>query len=449
MIQTFMTSYDIFVTCILIGFAILVGFILSTFENKELQKHFKYGLFIKLFGGFSFALVYTYYYDYGGDTRVYYSSAQNLTYLLFSEFDSFYSLFFLNELGNLTQNQFYQYFGFGLDTSEFTVIRITSLINILGFNSYFGTTIVFAFLSFFGIWIFYRAFVSFFPFLKNQLAFPFLYFPSVFFWGSGISKDTIVIGFMGLIFFFFLKISKKINVIYLLFTIISGYIIFQIKSYIILSIIPVLGLYYLLQKRKNIKNKLIKTSILPVVLSFAISISYFGLSYLGEINPKYSVENVISTSQQMQSWHYVEGENSSDNHGRGSSYTLGEYDPSILGVIGIAPSAINVALFRPYFWEVKNAGMLAAAIESLGMLIFSIIVLLKVGPRGFIQSTINDNLVLFCIIFSLIFLFFVGFSSYNFGALMRYKIPAIPFYLSGLIIILHYHKNQRLSKTFK
>lgn len=444
-----MTGYDIFVTCILIIFVILVGTIISNFEDKQLQKHFKYGLFIKLIGGLSFALVYTYYYDYGGDTRVYYNSAQNLTSILFSDINNFYSLFFLEDLGNLTQNQFNQYFGFGLDTSEFTVIRITSILNIIGFNSYYGTTIVFAFLSFFGVWIFYRAFVSFFPKIKNQLAFPFLYFPSVFFWGSGISKDTIVIGFMGLTFFFFLKLSKKFNLFYLFLSLSSGYLIFQIKSYIILSIIPVLGIYYFLQKRKTIENQLIKVSVLPVFLSIPIGFSYLGLTYLGEINPKYSVENVISTSQQMQSWHYVEGENSADNHGRGSSYTLGDYDPTILGAIGIAPSAINVALFRPYFWEVKNAGMLAAAIESAGMLLFTIIVIFKVKPLNFLKHTFNNNLVFLCLTFSLLFLFFVGFSSYNFGALMRYKIPAIPFFLSGLIIIIHLSKDHKELKTFK
>jgi hypothetical protein len=73
-----MSSYDIFVTGILIIFAILVGFIFSNFVEDQLKKHFKYGLFIKLIGGLSFALVYTYYYDYGGDTRIYYSSAQNV-----------------------------------------------------------------------------------------------------------------------------------------------------------------------------------------------------------------------------------------------------------------------------------------------------------------------------------------------------------------------------------
>ncbi len=402
-----------------------------------MQKHFLRGLFIKLFGGLSFAFVYTYYYTYGGDTKAYYFSAQNLTQFFFSDPNLFFRMFFLNKADGLTNFEYSQLFRFGLDTPEFFIIKITTLVNIIGLNSYFGTSILFAVLSFIGIWIFYKSFVKVYPKLKNQFAIPFLYFPSVFFWGSGISKDTIVIGFMGLTFYFFLKLSNKFNLVQLILAFTTATVIFQIKSYVILSIAPVLLVYFFLRRREQIKNKVIKVIIAPIVLIVGLIAGIVGINVLGALNPKYSVENVISTSQQMQSWHYVKGENTSDNHGRGSSYTLGEYDPTILGVLSIAPSAINVSLFRPYFWEVKNAGMFAAAIESSAMLLFTIFVFFKLNPATFFKGVLKNDLAFLCISFSLLFLFFVGFSSYNFGALMRYKIPAIPFYISGIIIILY------------
>jgi hypothetical protein len=40
-----------------------------------------------------------------------------------------------------------------------------------------------------------------------------------------------------------------------------------------------------------------------------------------------------------------------------------------------------------------------------------------------------------CFVFSLIFAISVGISSGNFGTLVRYKIPLMPFYLSGLYIL--------------
>jgi hypothetical protein len=44
----------------------------------------------------------------------------------------------------------------------------------------------------------------------------------------------------------------------------------------------------------------------------------------------------------------------------------------------------------------------------------------------------------------LIFAFAVGISSYNFGALSRYKIPCLPFYALGLVLV--YYKNRPIQK---
>jgi hypothetical protein len=43
----------------------------------------------------------------------------------------------------------------------------------------------------------------------------------------------------------------------------------------------------------------------------------------------------------------------------------------------------------------------------------------------------------------MILAFIIGFTTYNFGALARYKIPLIPFYLSALVIIQHLHKEKK------
>jgi hypothetical protein len=50
-----------------------------------------------------------------------------------------------------------------------------------------------------------------------------------------------------------------------------------------------------------------------------------------------------------------------------------------------------------------------------------------------------------CVVFALFFGFAVGFSSYNFGALSRYKIPAVPFFIAALFIIRHKAKEAKSS----
>jgi hypothetical protein len=50
---------------------------------------------------------------------------------------------------------------------------------------------------------------------------------------------------------------------------------------------------------------------------------------------------------------------------------------------------------------------------------------------------VKDPNLTFCLVFSIIFAFAVGISSYNFGALSRYKIPCLPFYAAALVILLY------------
>ena len=62
-----------------------------------------------------------------------------------------------------------------------------------------------------------------------------------------------------------------------------------------------------------------------------------------------------------------------------------------------------------------------------------------------IWATISrDPTIQFSLVFTLIFAFAVGISSYNFGTLTRYKIPCMPFYGAALILI--YYDNKPLKK---
>ena len=50
---------------------------------------------------------------------------------------------------------------------------------------------------------------------------------------------------------------------------------------------------------------------------------------------------------------------------------------------------------------------------------------------------------LFVLFFSLAFAAAVGFSTYNFGSLVRYKIPLLPYYGIALSLLYHYAKRRQ------
>ena len=118
----------------------------------------------------------------------------------------------------------------------------------------------------------------------------------------------------------------------------------------------------------------------------------------------------------------------------GSGYDLGAQDGTWEGLIPLIPAAINVTLFRPYPWEVRNPLMLLSSIESLLLLILTIMMVIKM-LAGNIRMNILDRIIISFLVFSISFAFAVGVSTYNFGSLSRYKIPVIPLYFSCLILM--------------
>ena len=105
----------------------------------------------------------------------------------------------------------------------------------------------------------------------------------------------------------------------------------------------------------------------------------------------------------------------------------------------MAPAAIVATFYRPFLWESKKLSTLLSSVESLLLMIFTLYVMFKVGFIKFFVTIFRSPIVLYCFLFALIFGLFVGATTLNFGSLVRYKIPAMPFYVISLYLILDFH----------
>ena len=126
----------------------------------------------------------------------------------------------------------------------------------------------------------------------------------------------------------------------------------------------------------------------------------------------------------------------------GNKIDIGEFNPSLGGILSKAPTAINVGLFQPYIWKSNNLVMAFAGLENLALLIFSLYVLFKVRLRRLLTSLFSHPLFIFSFLFALFFAFSVGLTTANYGALVRLRIPCMPFYLTALIILLQLKTKQ-------
>jgi hypothetical protein len=92
-----------------------------------------------------------------------------------------------------------------------------------------------------------------------------------------------------------------------------------------------------------------------------------------------------------------------------------DYSPST--ILRKAPLALAVSLFGPFPWQIRNAVMLMSSIES--------------------------TYLFFCVSFTIILGVSIGLTSFNYGALVRFKIPILPFFVTFLTVMLPPDKTVR------
>ncbi|HNP06116.1 MAG TPA: hypothetical protein PKN99_00750 [Cyclobacteriaceae bacterium] len=318
------------------------------------------------------------------------------------------------------------------DSSSFQIVRIASIFDLITFSTYSATSVLFAVVSFVGMWLFFLTFYKISPHLHFPIAVASLFIPSVVFWGSGIFKDTITLAALGLVTYTFhhLLVERKFTfkgIVLLLFGLVM---IFSIKKYVLLSFLPALLIWFFASNLFRIKSTILRTLLIPMTMVSVFWLGYFAVLKVGEDDPRYKLSQL---SQTVKITAYDIRYGWGARLGEGSGYTLGELDGTWQSMIKLAPRAINVSLFRPYFWEASNPLMLFSAFEGFILFIITVFVLIR-GRNKLLRHLVKPEII-FCLTFAIIFAFAVGVSTFNFGTLSRYKIPMMPFFLIGLILL--------------
>lgn len=408
------------------------GFFLKSFtKNKKLLQYKPKVFIIKTISVICFALIHEFL--YGGDTVNYTKNSATILYNKFMDEPMLIlNMIFAFDQYNPTHINISNQLIFGLQTGESLVVKISTILAIFTLNTYSSISLIMGIFALSGLWATFTIFTKYYPNIHNKLAIAFFYIPSVVFWSSGVLKDTLCLGAMGWLFWSMYNIffNGVRSPLYFIVLILSFLLLQNVKVYIILCFIPAITFWLFIQYTATIKNFVIKTIITPIFFTLGIVGAFYGATQITKNDEKYSLDKIGKTTKSTAEWiHYV------SKTQNGSSYTLGTLDGTFTGMLKLAPQAINVSLFRPYLWESRNIPVFISAIESLLMLFFTIYILIKVGILRTFTIIGSTPIVLFCFIFALTFAFAVGISSYNFGTLVRYKIPLMPFYVAGLYIM--------------
>jgi hypothetical protein len=401
-------------------------------HNPILKKHFNRGLVFKLVGCVFIAMIYEYYYNGAYDGRFYFEGAKMLTN---------YWLQHPGQIGTVLGNDMYHFnetnlaglstFNVNIYANEsFFVCKIAGIFNFLCFDAFLPCSIIFCLIAFMALWNFFVFLIKEFQLPAQLAGFCTIYIPSVLIWDSSIFKDTVT--FTALCWMFtcaYYSFIKPRNLVKNLSGfLICAFVIAQIKIYILAAFAPFLILYIFNAYKSKIRNPAVRVLATPFVLGISIALIALFLQNAGSLLGKYSADKVLETAAQT-------NYDISNAGQAGSAYSMNVDFSSPLGLLAAVPQGINVTLFRPYPWEFLKPIILFASAESMIILYFTLFIIFKIGFFKVFRAVWRSPILQFCLLFSFTFAFMVGVSSSNFGSLVRYKIPILPFYILFLALL--------------
>lgn len=443
-------DYDIIVIPLTFIFFFILGRAISRkIVDREERKYFNWGLVFKMVATIIFGLVIQFYFG-GGDTNRYYVALLDLKQAVQDDPANLWWIFGKIQMTldsplvpYIVNDKLGDNLGYMVKTSNFSVPRFGLLFSFIFGNSYTAISMCYSFFAFWGCWKSFTVFAKLFPNVKRGIAISFLFFPSVVYWGTCITKDSVCLGALGMFVycFYYLFFEKKMILVYLSGVIVWGGLLFFIKPYILLSLIPALSLWYFLHTNRNIKEKSVRYA------SFGVLLAIIGGSVLFLIQVmlkseflevgQYKAENLATYAASAQEGYKQAG---------GSVFNIGTLDGTLGSFATMFPKAINASLFRPYLWEVNNPVMFISAIESLTILYLFLFALIKTGFRKFFGRIFSHPILLCMFVYSVFLAGLVAITTNNFGSLVRYKIPVMPFFLCMVVVMLGEVKNVKRNR---
>ena len=322
----------------------------------------------------------------------------------------------------------------GFVQATMNMFKISGFIGMFCFGTYLPIALIFTLLSFIGSWKIFIVFVEEFPTHYKKIALTCLFAPSFIFWGTNVMKDPLCIFGLGLcVNSLYNLIRGRLNFFILLEMIAGALFMFAFKSYIfyIFCFAGLCSIYINIITNSKVKFKIMVRLMMLAVLVLITILAIWQRNYLSEsFTSEFMHEVMIIQNVQKDAG--------------GSAYVLSNVDDySFFGIIKTYLSSLNVALFRPYLWETPNLIAFANALESFVVLVFSFYLLIKLKIIGFFTFAFKNRILTFALIFTLLLAPLAGLVSFNFGTLVRYKTPVVPFYYTYLILLYYKTKEKK------
>ena len=428
----FNISYLIFWWLILLWILPKIGLVKNLgFSNLQIQ-----GLFsLKVLVGIGFTLFYHYYYGSRNTTDAFrfYDDA-NLLFEVFKNDPLTYSkvifgidmqsesvIHATDQLNNWYKNHLH-----GVFNDNMTIIRFNALVRLFSFDVYHIHTLIINLLAFLGLAALINAIKNIG--INSKLTFlSILLFPGVIFWSSAVLKESLLVFVMGFLTYYGLRTISSFNLKHLGFLLLFLLLGLTIKSYVAISIIAGFGLL-LAFKLTSLKSRILIPTYLLLGTGLVILMDFLLKLKIPErfYQKQHDFLNEIALSKP------------------GSAFELFILEPKWNSLLATAPYAFSNALFRPFIWEAHSVISLVASFEILLLISLAIIAFWFRKRLNKQQTQVIASFSISAVIILLI----AGWITPVFGALVRYKIPALILLLIILNILVDTKKIPFIQKWF-
>lgn len=387
--------------------------------------------FLKVAAGLAMTYIYTYYYEYrvNADIFRYFDDGEVMYQSIKSEPGDYVKMVsgihcdeaMFDSLYYKKMNGWHRQYESVVYNDSHTIIRVNALIRLVSFGYFQVHNLIFIILSFIGMMALFKTFSKYFINKSGWLYAAVFLIPSVAFWSSGAMKEAILFFAMGVFFYAaqqLLFISVTLPRV-LLAAVCIGLLLLT-KVYVLVVLIPVFlaNLWIVLSGNRHSFFKHMVS--LLVFINIAILI--------GRLFPDYNMFELIVTKL-----HDFTGLAQFVN--AGSFIEPVPLKADFLSFLLNSPQAIVNTLFRPYPNEISSMMMIPVLIENILLIIFILLALF------FHSKKINNSRIIWlCLFFSLVLSIIAGLTTPVLGALVRYRIPVLPFLFIALFLIIDFKK---------
>lgn len=307
--------------------------------------------------------------------------------------------------------------GLGILNDNRTIIRFNALIMFFSYGAYAVHVIVFSFISTLGFIKIYQSFYPLFKERENWLFASVFLIPSVLCWSSGVLKEALLFYLIGTLISIFIrpKPLKNKSQYLIVIALILGFL--ALKIYILLAFIPGIFAWLIIRKSDRI----------PIPLTYILVLGFMAIStwLVSAIVPALDVIGHLSFIQKnmLRLAFYNDS---------GSIVDMQPLEPELWSYLRNLPEALINAAFRPGILDAQNALQWLSAFENAFIIIC---IILSIGLTKRPENRFNENAAWFCFSFVLVLYSIMGLSTPILGALVRYRMPALPFLFIGMLLI--------------